>query len=164
MIRHSNASVCKTEALCEGVYGLPDPVDGGDDVVVDDGGDPALSWAGADDAYDGPGEVLSPDHERTSTVPRTGGLLAVTVAGTQLVLAGQTGPGLCLTLRPGQHWHSHRLQGAGVGRALLHPQPAPAYHGALGPGLNVQGRVRQTDRPDVCSWLHLKIMNYFPRS
>ena len=109
MIRHCNASVFVTEALGVALDGVPDPVDGGDDVVVDDRGDPALSGAGADDANDAPGEVLSPDHERAPTVPRAGRLLAVTVAGTHLVLARQARPGLGLTLRPGQHRHSHRL-------------------------------------------------------
>ena len=140
--------------------GVPDPLDGGDDVVVDDGSDPALGRAGADDADDPPDEVLGPDHEGAPAVPGTGGLLAVTLAGTQLVLAGLTGPGLGLALPPGEDGDGDRLEGAGVGGALLHPQPAPAYHGALGPGLNVQGRVRQTDRPDVCPGLHLEIHHY----
>ena len=86
-----------TQALGEAVHGVPDPGYGGDDVVVDDGCDPALSWAGADDPNDPPDEVLGPDHEGATTVPRAGRLLAVTVASTQLILTGQTGSGLCLT-------------------------------------------------------------------
>ena len=47
--------LCVTEALGEGLDSLSDPVDGGDDVVVDDWSDPALSGAGTDDADDSPG-------------------------------------------------------------------------------------------------------------
>lgn len=64
------------------------------------------------------------------------------VPGTQLVLAGPAGPGLLLALRPGQYRHSDRLESAGVRGPLLHPQPPPAHHGALGPRLQVQPGVR----------------------
>ena len=92
--------------------------------MIYDWSEAALCGAGADNANNPPSEVLRPDHERSPAVPGAGGLLAVTVAGTQLILTGQTGSGLCLTLSPGQHGHSDGLQGAGVRGTLLHPQPA----------------------------------------
>ena len=125
--------------------------------MIYDWSEAALCGAGADNANNPPSEVLRPDHERSPAVPGAGGLLAVAVPGTQLVRAGHTRPGLLLALRLGQHGHRDRLEGAGVRGALLHSQPPPSRHCALGALLEVERGVRQTDRPDVCTRLHLKV-------
>ena len=124
--------------------------------MVDDRRDAALCRAGADDANDPPPEVLGPDHKGPPAVPRAGRLLAVAVPSTELILAGKTGSGLLLALRPAQNRHRDGLQDAGVWGALLHPQPTPACDCALGPLLQEQTRFRQTNRSNVLSRLHLE--------
>ena len=127
--------------------------------MVYDGGEAALGGAGADDADDGPGEVRGPDHERSATVPRTGGLLAVAVPSTELVTSRHTRTWLSLALGLGQDRDCDRLESAGVGGALLHPQPAPPGDGGLGAGLQEQRGLRQTNGPDVTARLDLERRN-----
>ena len=77
------------------------------------------------------------------------------IHGAHLVWGGGAGAGLLLALLPGEHGHGDRLQTAGVGRRLPHPQPAPARHRGQGARLQHQPGGRQADGGDGGGGLHL---------